>query len=244
MSKRKKKPTTELTPKQRDALKRITESKAEYIIGIDEVGMGCWAGPLAVAGVVVPKEWSHPDVTDSKHFKQNRAKMLKVLLEAVYPNVLAVCLLSRPAELLDKHGLEESQRYLTEGVAVMLRYHYPGALVVQDGEPVPIDGSLKRVVSLPKADELVKAVGAASIVAKVSRDQYMMKQAEKYPEYGFETNVGYHSLKHKLALKELGLTPLHRRSFKPVQEILRQRKFGEEHPHVPLTVPLAELVNS
>ena len=243
MSRRKKK-STELSPLQRDALKRIEESKAEFIIGIDEVGMGCWAGPMAVAGVVVPKGWTHPDVTDSKEFKQKRVKMLRVLLEAVYPNVLDKCLLSRHAPLLDEYGLEESQRHLTEGVAIMLRRKYPGALVVQDGSPVPIDGSMRRVIALPKADLHVKAVGAASILAKVSRDQYMIQQSEEYPGYGFETNVGYHSLTHKQALREQGPTPLHRRSFKPVQEIIRDRLFGEQNPPTRLTVPFAELVNS
>jgi ribonuclease HII len=243
MSRRKKK-SKELSPQQREALKRIAESRAEFIIGIDEVGMGCWAGPMAVAGVVVPKGWTHPEVTDSKHFKQKRDKMMRVLQEAVYPNILDKCLLSRPAHLLDEYGLEESQRHLTEGVAVMLRQRYPDALVVQDGFPIQVDGSLRRVIALPQADLHVKAVGAASILAKVSRDQYMIQQSEVYPGYGFETNVGYHSLTHKLALREHGPTPLHRRSYKPVQEIIRDRLFSEQNPPVPLTAPFAELVNS
>ena len=242
MSKRKN--HNELSPLQRDALKRIEESKAEFIIGIDEVGMGCWAGPMAVAGVVVPKGWTHPDVMDSKEFKQKRDKMFRVLLEAVYPNVLDKCLLSRPAHLLDEYGLEASQRYLTEGVAVMLRQRYPGALVVQDGAPVPVDGSLRRVIALPKADLHVKAVGAASILAKVSRDQNMIQQSKVYPGYGFETNMGYHSLTHKQALREQGPTPLHRRSFRPVKEIIRDRLFGEQNPPTRLTVPFTALVNS
>ena len=242
MNKRKK--STELSPQQRDALKRIEESTAEFIIGIDEVGMGCWAGPMAVAGVVVPKGWTHPEVTDSKYFKQNRKKMLRILQEAVYPNVLDKCLLSRPAHLLDEYGLEESQRHLTEGVAVMLRQRYPGALVVQDGFAVPIDGSMRGVIALPQADLHVKAVGAASILAKVSRDQYMIQQSEVYPGYGFETNVGYHSLTHKQALREHGPTPLHRQSFRPVREIIRDRLYAEQNPPTALTVPLAELVDS
>ena len=243
MSKRKKK-HTEISPKQRDALRKISEFSTEYIIGIDEVGMGCWAGPIAVAGVVVPRGWSHPDVKDSKTFKQNRKRMYRILLEAVYPNVLARCVLSHPANLVDELGIEESQRYLTEGVAVFLRSRYPTALVVQDGSPVPIDGSLRLVVALPEADALVPAVSAASILAKVSRDMYMIEQSVTYPEYGFETNMGYHSLTHKRALQEHGPTPLHRRSFGPIRRIIRDRQWAENNPSVPLTAKLSELVHS
>lgn len=243
MTKRKK--TKDLSQHQRAVLAQIKASPAEYVIGIDEVGVGCWAGPIAVGGVVLQKGWAHPAVVDSKSFKQNRKKMAKVLLEVVYPAALNRCLMSHPADVIDVMGVEASRQHLTEAAGIWLREKYPNSIIVMDGlEPIPIDGSLKGVVAMPGADAHVTAVSAASILAKVSRDLYMMQQHELYPEYGFDTNVGYHSLKHKYALKELGPTPLHRRSFRPVQSIIRERKMISSSPSVPLTAKLWELVNS
>ena len=87
----------------------------------------------------------------------------------------------------------------------------------------------KYVYTLPKGDLLIKEISAASILAKVDRDRYMTKLAEKYPKYGFEKHMGYGTAAHQKAMEEFGLTPEHRRSFRPVREIMsKQLGVGED----------------
>jgi len=94
----------------------------------------------------------------------------------------------------------------------------PFAIVVQDGNvPVPIEGSVRRLVWTPKADVIIPSVSAASILAKISRDTYMAGQDTLYPGYDFKSNKGYHSKNHVAGLVNNGVCPIHRLSYKPVQ---------------------------
>jgi len=211
-----KKEKRSLTEHQKQCLHQIEKGKHQYVIGIDEVGLGSWAGPIMVAGVVFPKGWSHSHIVDSKtiaHAKRERA-----LQEFIYPYSPAYCVLSMTSQQIDRIGIETARQQLTEGCALYCLTRFPEALVVQDGDrPVPVDGRLDHVVCLPKADALVAAVSAASILAKVTHDLFMFEQARYYPDYGFITNVGYRSVTHERGLQRYGLTPIHRRSYKPMQ---------------------------
>lgn len=211
-----------LTQDQFVGLQRLASSSAKYIIGVDEVGMGSWAGPVVVAGVCMPKSWSHPKVKDSKQMTHNSRQ--DALHKFIYPAALSYVVLSKSSEEIDRLGIKTAHAQLMEGVGLYLRHRFPDALVVEDGDQkIPIhDGQelnngYRGVIAFKKADELVPCVSAASVLAKVTRDLFMKAQAKVYPGYGFETNVGYHSKVHKDALDRWGLTPLHRRSYKPVQ---------------------------
>ncbi len=202
------------------ALEEINRSSASHIIGIDESGIGCLAGPLVVAGVAVPKGWSHPDVKDSKMLSPKQRA--RVLQEVIYEQELVTCMLYRHAHDIDEVGIRKSIHQLTEGVALYLLRRLPDALVVQDGEdPVPVEGSLKNVVYLAKADRHVPAVSAASILAKESHDLYMREQHQLYPHWDFESNVGYPSLKHRQAVAKHGLSPIHRVSYGALKKYLQ-----------------------
>ena len=206
---------TATTNRQKKALKRIASEKYDYIIGIDEVGMGCWAGPIVVAGVVFEKKWKNPKVKDSKTLTHK--KRMEVWEKIIDPESEDVCVLSQTAMYIDRMGVEHVRKELTEGIVLYLRHRFPDSIVVQDGlDPVPAYGE-RRMLALPKADALVPAVSAASIVAKISRDLHMHWQAQRYPQYGFSTNVGYHSQKHVSGLERHGPCPLHRRSYKPLR---------------------------
>ena len=202
------------------ALEKIGASDAEYVIGVDEVGLGSWAGPITVAAAVLPKGWSHPSVKDSKQLTKVGRRKADALIRTV---ALSHCILSSNNEEIDQVGIGTARELLTlVCIEYCLRY-FPDALVVQDGDlPVLLGGPPSSyLVWLPKADVLVPAVSAASVLAKVYRDNFMMNQAQVYPGYGFETNVGYGSEKHMDGLHRYGLCPLHRRSYRPVKKFMK-----------------------
>ncbi len=186
------------------------------ILGIDEVGRGPWAGPLVV-GACVLGDAQIEGLTDSKKLSAKKR-------EALAPEIrekATVGLGWISAEELDKIGL--SAALCKACRAAVKQIHVPFHEIIIDGtvnflRDTPL---ASHVQVLKKADLLVPEVSAASIVAKVARDEYMYKLAEKYPGYGFEKHVGYGTAAHKKALLELGVCPEHRKSFRPIAEILK-----------------------
>lgn len=195
------------------ALELIKTSTASMVIGVDEVGYGSWAGPLVVCAVAVQRGWSHPDVKDSKKV---RAPQRKALVRGVLSNLTARTVF-RYHGTIDKIGLLEAWREAAQEAITEVQRLHPDSLVVVDG----LEGvhKLSGVISLPKADSLVPAVSAASIIAKVTRDEWMITSDEIYPGYGFKTNVGYGTKFHHAALKRLGPCAIHRRSFAPIKQV-------------------------
>jgi ribonuclease HII len=182
------------------------------IVGIDEVGRGCWAGPL-VAGAVILSE-PIVGLRDSKKL----SRMQRTRLDAeIRVQALAYGLgWVTPAEI-DEVGLT---------VAVRLAMQRAVALITMPFDEIIIDGNLNFLQDHPKsrclikADDTVPAVSAASILAKVARDNYMAEIANRYPGYEFERHVGYGTLAHMTALKSLGVCELHRRSFAPIKALI------------------------
>lgn len=199
---------------QQRILQYIKDSAATHVLGVDEVGLGAWAGPVAVAGAVFEKGWLDPQVKDSKLLTHN--KRVKAL-EVIFKEASCYCVLFMPSITIDELGVEGARRHLFESVILYCRRRFPTSVAVQDGELVEVGGE-ENIVALPKADLLVPAVSAASIIAKVSRDLYMKNLAKTYPYYGFETNVGYHSTAHVAGLEKHGPCPEHRRSYRPLRK--------------------------
>lgn len=187
------------------------------ILGIDEVGRGPWAGPLVVGAVVLTEVID--GLTDSK--KLSAKKRLE--LDRIIRDRAIFCGLGwvHPEEL-DEIGLSEALRLASiraiEGADGLYEE------VVIDGTINFLDGVISEPVRvLKKADLLIPSVSAASVIAKVARDEYMSKQDDIFPGYGFSKHVGYGTAAHRQALEHLGLSPLHRRSFRPVAKIARDR---------------------
>ena len=182
------------------------------LLGIDEVGRGCWAGPL-VAGAVVLGD-PIVGLNDSK--KLTKLQRMR-LSEQIHASALAVGLgWVTPLEL-DTHGL-------TWAVKTAMERAFANVHVSVD--KIIVDGNINYLHSDPRAkaviqaDASVPAVSAASIVAKVARDTYMSSLGDAYAGYGFEQHVGYGTKQHVEALRKHGVSDIHRRSFKPICQLL------------------------
>jgi len=210
---------------QQRALQCIEDHSSEYILGVDEVGVGSWAGPVTVAGCVFPSGWKNPAVKDSKQLTPlRRHEARKVVLQEALMSVV----LEAPNTVIDEYGMQEVHAWLTEGVIFYCLRRYPSALVVQDGEtPVAVEGN-PPMIWLAKADVYVPSVSAASVLAKEHRDAFMREQHGAYPSYGFRTNMGYGTPQHQVGLHRVGVCPLHRMSYKPVAAAERayRKRYG------------------
>ncbi len=188
------------------------------ILGIDEAGRGPWAGPLVVGAVILPTNqpnWIN-DLTDSKKLTaKNRERLSEIILR----EAPAIGLGWVAAAEIDQIGLAAALKLATRrAVKNVQKKQVAFSEIIIDGTTnFLVDTPLSPYVTvLKKADSLIKEVSAASIIAKVARDDYMKKLAQKYPSYGFENHVGYGTAAHRTALANLGPCPEHRFSFRPV----------------------------
>lgn len=178
------------------------------VLGLDEVGRGPLAGPLAVGGVVLPAAPLIAGLNDSKQVKPEEREAIaeQVRQTAVAWTVQYV----EPADI-DRAGMTASLRQaFRAAIAAIEAQGVAVDVVLLDGNPLHMD---EREVNVVKGDGKCASIAAASLVAKVARDHLMEEYAQQYPGYGFEGNKGYGSAEHMAALRTLGLSPIHRRSF-------------------------------
>lgn len=181
----------------------------QAIIGIDEAGRGAWAGPLVV-GAVILGDYNFPELNDSKQLtKQIRQQLAKI----IHTHAISATLGWVNASEIDQIGLTAATTLAIE--RALEGVDYQGCQMIIDGH-INYFPAYKASSCLIKADSLVAEVSAASIIAKVARDEFMSRLADSYPDYGFDRHVGYGTLSHRQALDLLGLTDLHRLSFKPI----------------------------
>ena len=195
-------------------LERLTQVERELwaqglrVAGIDEVGRGPLAGPVVTACVSIPPDRLVPGVDDSKKLSEKRREALApLLLEAA--DYAETCFL--PPELIDEINILNATRRAMETCAAGFR----GVFLIDAVVGLRLPGVARALVH---GDALSYMIGAASIVAKVARDRYMIELDAKYPMYGFARNKGYGTAEHIAALKQYGPCPEHRRSF--IQKIL------------------------
>lgn len=195
------------------------------ILGIDEVGRGPLAGPLVVGAVVLPELGEgRPDwVERLKDSKKLSAKRREELSELIWKEAPAVGLGWVSPKELDEVGMSEALRLATRRAVKSIQgLHAAFSQIVIDGKVnfLSLTKLAKYVSTMPKADDLVKEVSAASIVAKVARDAYMVEAGARFPEYGFEKHMGYGTLAHREAIVRNGVCPEHRRSFEPIKSMV------------------------
>lgn len=182
------------------------------ILGIDEVGRGPWAGPLVVGAVVLGGA-PIDGLTDSKKLTKKRREELDVIIRA---QAAGYGLGWVHADEIDELGLSESLKLATMRAVEQIKTPYHEIII--DGTINLLAGTRKGqyVTTMKKADLLVPSVSAASIIAKVARDNYMAEQDAVYEGYKFGSHVGYGTAAHRAAIDKYGVTPLHRLSFAPL----------------------------
>jgi len=176
--------------------------------GVDEAGRGCLAGPVVAAAVLLPKDYAQEALTDSKQVKESVRHSLREEIEA--------CALAwgvgfaSPAEI-DQHNILNAT-YLAMHRAIAKLGERVDFLLIDGNRFRPYAGLSHQCII--KGDGKLLPIAAASILAKTHRDAYMQHLAERYPGYGWETNKGYPTPAHKKAIRALGFTPHHRKSFR------------------------------
>lgn len=189
------------------------------VAGVDEVGRGPLAGPVVAAAVVLPEGGYVVGAADSK---QLAADVRGELFLAIHDTALAIGLGAASVREIDRRNILRAttvamQRALDRVEVALRRRGEPPeeCHVVVDGLPVKYLG--REHDAVVDGDALVHSIGCASIVAKVVRDRLMRRLAARYPGYGWETNVGYGTESHRMAIAEIGLTPHHRLTFTGLQ---------------------------
>lgn len=179
------------------------------VAGLDEVGRGPLAGPVVAAAVVLDLKRIPAGLADSKALTAERREELFVEILAV----AAVGIASVPASEVDGRNIRQASLHAMCRALAALPC-VPDAALVDGNDPPNLPCPVHTVI---KGDASVPSIAAASIVAKVVRDRTMRRLAERFPAYGFTTNVGYSTASHLSALAETGPSPFHRRSFAPVR---------------------------
>ncbi len=182
-------------------------------VGVDEVGRGCWAGPLVAGAVILKTPIS--GLRDSKKLSKKQRESLSVEIKN---KAQALGLGWVWPEEIDDIGLTEAVRLAMQRAIAEITFTY---------DEIIIDGNINylsedvRAKFLIKADDLIPAVSAASILAKVARDTWMGQEAhQQFPQYEFGTHVGYGTKRHIELLNAYGVTEIHRKSYKPIKALL------------------------
>ena len=183
------------------------------IAGVDEVGRGCLAGPVVVAAVILDPNRPIKGLRDSKKLS---AKKREELAQEIKEKALAWAVAAMGPEVIDKINI--LQATLEAMKAAVEKLPVEPDFVQVDGNKLPKWKWLSEAIV--KGDDKVEWISAASIIAKTTRDAYMCKIAKLYPQYGFEHHVGYGTAEHIKALKAYGPTPIHRKTFAPVREVI------------------------
>ena len=191
--------------------KELYAQGIDLIAGVDEVGRGPLAGPVVAAGVILPKACKIPGLNDSKKIPKSKHK---AIYEAVLQNAIAIGIGVKDNHVIDQVNIYEATK-LAMMEAIGQLEPQPQHLLI---DAMKLDLPISQT-SIIKGDANSLSIAAASIVAKVTRDQMMEEFDCEYPGYDFTQNAGYGTANHLAGLHKLGVTPIHRRSFEPVKSM-------------------------
>ena len=191
--------------------KELYAQGIDLIAGVDEVGRGPLAGPVVAAAVILPKACKILGLNDSKKIPKSKHKEI---YEAVLQNAIAIGIGIKDNQVIDQVNIYEATK-LAMMEAIGQLEPQPQHLLI---DAMKLDLPIPQT-SIIKGDANSLSIAAASIVAKVTRDQMMEEFDKEYPGYDFAQNAGYGTAKHLAGLDQLGVTPIHRRSFEPVKSM-------------------------
>ena len=191
--------------------KELYAQGIDLIAGVDEVGRGPLAGPVVAAAVILPKACKIPGLNDSKKIPKSKHKEI---YEAVLQNAIAIGIGIKDNQVIDQVNIYEATK-LAMMEAIGQLEPQPQHLLI---DAMKLDLPISQT-SIIKGDANSLSIAAASIVAKVTRDQMMEEFDREYPGYDFAQNAGYGTAKHLAGLDKLGVTPIHRRSFEPIKSM-------------------------
>ena len=180
--------------------------------GVDEVGRGCLAGPVVSAAVILKKGIDLKLLKDSKKISFKKREEIS---EHIKKNSYYAIGIASVEEILNLNILQASLLSMSRAIE---KLKIKPSLTLIDGNFAP--AGLKNYKTIINGDEKIKVISAASIIAKVYRDRFMIKLSEKYSNYAWERNFGYGTKAHLEGLKNFGITSHHRKAFKPIHKIL------------------------
>lgn len=188
-------------------LKQFFSNKDTIECGCDEAGRGCLAGPVVAAAVILPQDFSHPLLNDSKKLSDKQRRFLRPIIEQ---NAIAYCVGFVSNQEIDKINILQAS-FLAMNRAVEGLKQKPELLLI-DGNRFnnKTDIAFECIV---KGDSLYQSIAAASILAKTYRDDYMLNLHKEFPKYHWDKNMGYPTKQHRQAIIENGISPFHRKSF-------------------------------
>ncbi len=192
------------------------EMTDDIILGLDEAGRGPLAGPCVVSGVILPKGYTHPLINDSKQLSE---KQRKQCFKDILRDALWVMVVSITPKTIDRDNIYQA----TKNAMMMIANYSDAKIVLTDAMPFKLKD--KDVRDYIKGDSRSMSIAAASIIAKVTRDNMMSEYDREYPEYGFAQHKGYPTKKHVSALYQYGITPIHRLSYEPVKSLIQKTLF-------------------
>lgn len=183
------------------------EKGYEYIAGVDEVGRGPLAGPVCAAAVILPKGMIIDGVNDSKKLSEKKREKL---YEDIIKNAVAYSVAFVEPSVIDEINIRMATHKAMQKAVSDLKVK-ADFLLVDGNDRIAFDGIESEYVV--KGDAKFECIAAASIVAKVTRDRYMVEMDSVYPHYGFAKNKGYGTKEHMLGIREYGITDIHRKTF-------------------------------
>jgi ribonuclease HII len=194
---------------------KLYKEGVKTIAGVDEAGRGPLAGPVVAAAVILKKDATFKYVNDSKLLSE---KQRNLALEEIKANAIAISIGIASVEEIDLINIYRASREAMLSAIKNLKIKPDYVLI--DAMPMELDQPHESII---KGDQKSVSIAAASIVAKTTRDRYMMEMDALFPKYGFKNHKGYGTAEHLEAISQYGILPIHRKSYRPIKEMLMKK---------------------